>query len=136
MDEVDVIIDDKSGLAYKEEFLLNVRAEGLDEESDTNKFEFEVVFKDTILEFQRVSFNGCFGTANDRVVTMNGNKITVVFPSLKLVDNVKLVNLDFKYISNEYEQDVVELDDFEFHSTKPGITYSITLTGGAVSGEQ
>ena len=136
MDEVNVIIDDKSGLIYKEEFSLNVRAEGLDEESDTNKFEFEVVFKDTILEFQGVSFNGCFGTANDRVVTMNGNIVTVTFQSLKLVGNVKLVNLDFKYISTEYQQDVVELDEFEFHSTNPNVEYDVTITGGAVSGEQ
>ncbi|MCF7921051.1 MAG: tandem-95 repeat protein [Candidatus Cloacimonetes bacterium] len=114
------------GLEPGEEFLLPVNVNILLEYWEVYGFEFWLFFDPELLEFLGFNFEGTIGdttrvVAGEREIFIDHDFTNPLFGS------GSLINIEFKYISNEYEQAVVELDDFEFHSPTP--FYPVVLPG-------
>ncbi|MCF7911209.1 MAG: tandem-95 repeat protein [Candidatus Cloacimonetes bacterium] len=120
------------GLEPGEEFLVPVNVNILLENWEIYGFEFWLNFDPTVLEFLGFNFEGTLGDTTRVVAGERSIYIEHDFTN-PLFGIGSLINIEFKYVSTEYEQDVVELDEFEFHS--PGGNFFPAVFSGTVNND-
>ena len=122
-----ITLPNLDGLEPGEEFELPVDVNILLEVWEIYGFEFWLYFDDSVLEFLGWNFEDTIGDTT-RVVHRDGAQFVIQDFDEPIFGAGSLINIEFKYISYEYEQDVVELDEFEFHSPG-GPIFPIVLDG-------
>jgi len=124
--DVVITLPNLDGLEPGEDFDLPVNVNLLIENWEVFGFEFWLLFDPEILEFLGFNFDGTIIDTTRFARSGNHFSFRETFINYDLPDTTQsiigtgaMVNLEFKYISTEYEQAVVELDEFEFHAPAP-----------------
>ena len=135
-----VTVPSLDGLEPGEEFILPVNVNLLIESWEVFGIYFELGFDSDVLEYQGYNFEGTL--MDPTQFAKSGNQFTfrdtIIFyedlpdTTQYIVGTGALINLEFKYISTEYEQDVVEINEFEFHSPNP---FSPTVFNGVINND-
>ncbi len=120
------------GLEPGEDFELPVNVNVLLENWEVYGFEFWLLWDPSVLEFLGYNFEGTLGDTTRVVVGERDIHIDHDFTT-PLFGIGSLINIEFTYISTEYEQDVVELDEFEFHS--PGGNFFPPVFAGTINND-
>jgi hypothetical protein len=114
--DVVITLPNIDGLEFGDEFMMPINVNVLLEIWEVYGFEFNLIFDPAILEF--LGWN-----LENTIIDTTRLQVRDNFISYDQDDPIfgagNLINLEFKYISTEYEQDVVDLDDFEFHTPSP-----------------
>jgi large repetitive protein len=125
--DVVITLPNFDGMEPGEEFLLPVDVNILIENWEVYGFDFTLLFNPEVLEFLGWNFENTiidttrFAKSGNSQFASRDTLIWYDLPDTteSIFGSGTLINLEFKYISTEYEQDVVELDEFEFHSPAP-----------------